>query len=186
MIKMPLFAAAALVAAAQAATAAAPSVTGLTPGYSFEEYDGSAELGIGAVDVDRTLFFVDEKAVGGLKSWFVFFDSQRPSGVTATLHFDQPIVAIYSTRDDLEMTTPTYGVSNVSYGSDRYTGLERGDVLLWSGNSNTVYIDWTVLDPGDHIRVITAVPEPGTQAMLAAGLLATGWLSRRRFGNKAG
>jgi hypothetical protein len=43
-------------------------------------------------------------------------------------------------------------------------------------------IDWRHR-PGDHIRVFTlatAVPEPETYALFMAGLLAVGFIARRR------
>ncbi len=41
-------------------------------------------------------------------------------------------------------------------------------------------LDWNASNPGDHIRVLTAVPEPGTYALMAAGLLAVAGIARRR------
>ena len=166
----------------QAAHAAAPSATSLTAGTTFEEYAGSATVGIGAVDTDSTLFYIDEKTVGGLESWFIFSDAATPSRVAATLQFDQPIVAVYTTRAGLDATTPIYGADSVSYGSIPFSGLEGADTLTWAAGSKTLTLEWGVIDPGDHIRVITAVPEPGTLALLTAGMLAVGWLARRRIG----
>jgi hypothetical protein len=39
---------------------------------------------------------------------------------------------------------------------------------------------FTANDPGDHIRVLTVVPEPATYALLATGLVAMAGLVRVR------
>jgi len=49
---------------------------------------------------------------------------------------------------------------------------------------NALAIEWSASDPGDHIRVITAVPEPQTWALMLSGFallgLAAGRRARRR------
>ena len=50
------------------AQAAALIATSLSAGFSFVQYTGSVTVGIGAVDTTDTLFYIDEKTVGGEKS----------------------------------------------------------------------------------------------------------------------
>ena len=71
-----------------------------------------------------------------------------------------------------------YGVSAVSYGSQSAMGLEVSDVATFANNVLT--FDFPASDPGDHIRVLTRVPEPSSLALLALGLSAMGVASRRR------
>jgi hypothetical protein len=56
-------------------------------------------------------------------------------------------------------------------------GLEAGDGYTISGNQLTVNMQ--VTQPGDWIRVVTAVPEPGTLLLLGMGALA-GAVVRKR------
>lgn len=171
----------ALTTAGGTALAAAPVADSLSPGFSFAEYTGSAPVGIGQVDVDQTLFFIDEKSVGGVKSWLVFYDADRDFGfVEATLRFDRPILDVISTREGLDATTPLYGSDAVSYASVRLTGLERSDSLAWTFGGSTLDLRLITADPGDHIRVLTAVPEPATYALMLAGVGLFGWLRRHR------
>lgn len=160
--------------------AAVPVATAITPSASLTEYTGAAPVGVGAVDMNATLYFIDEKTVAGLKSWFVFFDAAAPANLQATLWFDAPIVAVYSVLADLQATTPTYGAAGVTYSTRPLTGLESGDQLQWAAGSHSLTLSWNVNDPGDHIRVLTAVPEPATATLYAAGLLALGFLVARR------
>lgn len=176
----------ALLGLATGAQAGDPSVTGLTPGYSFSEYTGTAPVGNGSVDVNSALFYIDEQTVGGLKSWYIFFDPKRGQEVEATIHFDAPIQSVLTTRSALDSTNAVYGIdvdgdgAADDYGSSVFIGLEPDNQALWSVGGNSLYIKWSALDPGDHIRVLTAVPEPSTYALLIAGLFMIGVTTLRR------
>jgi len=171
--------------AVQGAWAAAPTALSETAGYSFEQYSGSATIGIGAVNTN-TLYFIDEGVVGGFHSWYIFFDAATPSNLEAILQFDQPVLAVYDTRSSIDATTAIYGLAGVRYGSRGFTGLEGSDSLTWA--DNVLLLDWHVADPGDHIRVLTAVavavPEPATLPLLAGGLVMVAFLARRRMGRR--
>ena len=140
------------------------------------------------VDSSGHLYFIDEKTVAGVKSWYIFFDPQRSQSITATITFDRPIVDVLLTKPTLDASNAAYGIDIDGDGvfDDYTTSLliapESGDVTTFAIGSNTVTIDWLTADPGDHIRVLTAaaVPEPETYALLAAGLAALGWRARRR------
>lgn len=168
---------------AGAAHAADPMVVTLAPGFTFEEYSGTGTIGTGGIDVDNTLFFVDELAVDGLKSWLLFADPTGRAQVSGLLQFDQPIVAVYVKRADIAATTPVYGLPSLSYGSPFFSGLEGLDQIGWTVGGTTLSIDWRLNGRGDEIRVITAaqpVPEPAPFMLLAGGLAMLGWLKRRR------
>jgi hypothetical protein len=191
--RLPVRRAAALVGAVAlvagvSAHAAPPVATSLTFGYSFEEYTGPAPVGLGEVDVDRVLYYIDEKTVAAEKSWTIFFDAARArSRVSARLEFDAPILAVYSTSADYAATSPIYGADGIVYGAERRTGLERKDLLGWTPGGTTLSLQWTVTDPGDHIRVLTAVPEPTTTLLMAGGLGTLALLrgTRRRRADRA-
>ncbi|MED5620147.1 PEP-CTERM sorting domain-containing protein [Ideonella sp. BN130291] len=175
----------------QVAQAAAPSATSLTPGFSFQAYTGAAPVGEGSVDTRDTLFFIDEQAAAGLKSWYIFFDPKGPQIVDAVLTFDRPIVDVFTTRAQLDGSNATYGIDvdgdsvMNDYGTHRFIGLEPsqvpfGDSITWTAGSNTVHLRFDALDPGDHVRVLVAVPEPSSHALLAAGLGLLAYLAARR------
>ena len=173
---------------AGAAQAAPPAASGLTAGYSFQQYSGAAPVGNGQVDTSSTLFYIDEQTVAGVKSWYIFFDPAHAQPVTVTLTFDTPIVNVIDTKQGLDGSNATYGidVDGDSVFNDYTTSLliapERGDSTLWTAGGFTVTLDWNAVDPGDHIRVLTAtpVPEPETYALLLAGLGMTAFMARRR------
>ena len=163
------------------AQAADPVVGSLTPAsLSFAEYSGATPTGEGQIDSD-TLYFIDELTGALGKSWFIFFDPNRGSDIFATLTFDGAITAVYTTKAQLDGTNATYGAPGINYGSSLFIGLEAMDAFSFAGNVLT--IDWRAVDPGDHIRVFTMlapVPEPETYVLFAAGLLAVGFIGRRR------
>jgi PEP-CTERM motif len=144
---------------------------------SFMEYAGSDPVGVGEVDTNK-LFFIDEKTVDGVKSWYVFFDPKCKAAVYAEITFSNAITGLITTTKGLYDTNSVYGISGVDYESVKYTGLEKRDYATYSGN--TLKIHWKAGDPGDHIRVMTAVPEPQTYALLLAGLGAMTLVARRR------
>ncbi|MFY9514399.1 MAG: hypothetical protein WAQ05_25820, partial [Rubrivivax sp.] len=142
--------------AVQGAWAASPSLLADGSGLSFEQYSGSQTVGLGQVNVSNTLFFIDEGIVNGYHSWFIFADSATPSTLSAVLQFDQTILQVYSSTADIAATTPVYGAAGVSYGTRGYTGLEGNDSVSWA--DTFMVLDLRLAGPGDHLRVLTAVP----------------------------
>jgi hypothetical protein len=161
--------------------AADPTAVITTAGITFEEYSSPTPVGQGQVDTS-TLFFIDEKTGPLGKAWYIFFDPQGPGDIVATITFEAAITGVFITKADLDGSNATYGAPGINYGTSTLIGLEaRTDAISWSGNVLT--IDWKAIDPGDHIRVftqVTQVPEPETYALMTAGLIAVGFIARRR------
>ena len=166
---------------ATGAQAADPTVDSLTPGISFDEYSSPTPVGQGQVDTN-TLFFIDEQTGPLGKAWYVFYDPIDARNIFANITFDAPILGVFTTRADLDGSNAAYGAPGINYGTSIFIGLEnRTDAFTVAGNVLT--IDWRAVDPGDHVRVftqVTVVPEPETYALFMAGLLAVGFVSRRR------
>ena len=116
-------------------------------------------------------------------SHYIFFDPGPTQRLIGTVTFDAPVLAIiFSTNnlDDSDFLADT----GVTYLNPGLRGLERGDVVTIS-DTFEISIDFTASTPGDYIRVLTAfspgaATEPGTLAVLAAGLLGLGFFMRRR------
>ena len=180
-MKTRLAAAFGAVCLAAGAHAADPTATIATPGISFAEYSSPTPVGQGLVD-RNTLYFIDELTGPLGKAWYIFFDPRGPGPVSATLTFDAAITGVFITKAALDGSNATYGAPGINYGTSQLIGLESNtDSLSFVGNVLT--IDWRAVDPGDHIRVFTqtsAVPEPETYALFMAGLLAVGFIARRR------
>lgn len=71
-----------------------------------------------------------------------------------------------------------------SFNTPEFLDVEVGNPLTTTVGA----IDWTLvgLQAGDRINLtVSAVPEPGTYAMLMAGLLAVGFISRRQASRQA-
>jgi PEP-CTERM motif len=176
-----------LALAATTGATAAPVVSGLGPGQSFQQYTGADPVGNGHVSTDNVLWFVDEAAVDNLKSWFIFFDPSSSQTISATLFFDSPIVDVIINRAGLFQTDDIYGVDidqDGNFNDYQYpvrVGLETTqDDVFWTPGSNTLHLSWTADNPGDHIRVLTgatfaaalAVPEPASWGLAGVALAA--------------
>jgi hypothetical protein len=166
-------------AGAGAGMAASPMATGTINGanLSFEQYTDTTEIGVGLVDANK-LFFIDEQTVENVKSWYIFFDPACKGVVHAEITFSDAISELIVDKPRLDSTNSMYRNLDINYGSVPRTGLESRD--FYAVNGNTLTIDWKASDPGDHIRVLTSIPEPQTYALLLAGLGLIGAATRRR------
>jgi hypothetical protein len=103
------------------------------------------------------------------------------AGVTWT--FDGIILGTMSDVDGIleDASTPQLGAIGSVYGAPfANRGLEGPDGLTISGTSLMVDVSMFVTQPGDWIRVVTAVDEPGTFSLVGAVLMGVGFLRRRR------
>jgi len=187
-MKLSFIGASLLALATTTSATAAPVVSDLALGQSFQQYTGADPVGNGHVNTDNVLWFVDEAAVNNLKSWFIFFDPSDSQAVSATLVFDSPIVNVIIDRAGLVQTGNTYGVDidhdgNFNdYQFPAAMGLEAAqDAVFWTPGSGTLQLSWTANGAGDHIRVLTAassmaaalaVPEPASWGLAGVALAA--------------
>lgn len=182
------FLAAALLALAPLGSAlSAPVASGLAGNQSFQQYTGTAAVGNGQVNTPNVLWYVDEGQVGNTKSWLIFFDPRASSTIAATLTFDGAITQVLDTRLGLIASHALYSVDIDGDGTlDDYqypaaTGLDDGqDAITWSVGGKTLQLSWTGSNPGDHIRVLTTVPEPASLALAGLALGAAAWVRRRK------
>lgn len=185
----------ALAATMGAAAASTPPTASFgTPGFSFEAYSGSTAIGTGAIDTPDVLYYVDEQTVGGLKSWYIFFEPGQPQQVQATLTFDGAIANVLMTKSQLDASNGTYGIDVDGdsvfddYATRRFvapepSGWPFGDSVSWTPGSNKLVVDFDAWRPGDHIRVLVSpVPEPSTYALFGVGLLGLYGARRRGAG----
>jgi hypothetical protein len=156
--------------------------SGTVPLPTFEEFTGPAVVGNGSLNLD-TLFYIDEQTGALGKSWYIFYE---PAGngdkLSATITFDSAITGVLSLTTDLMATDAIYGRAGITYDDVTLTGLEATDAFSFAGNVLT--LDIRSFNPGDHIRVFTAVtpavPEPSSYALLAGSLCLMAAVMRRR------
>jgi PEP-CTERM motif len=161
----------------------------------FKPYSGTTPVGGGKIN-DSVLYYIQENIADDplttstnekVQSWYIFFDPACKGVVEADITFTSAITGVYTKRDDLKATDGIFGIdltgnSHKDYLTRRFTGTEKRDVTTWDGEK--LHISWKAGSPGDHIRVTTEMtsqtPEPGTYAMLLAGLGVVCFVVRRR------
>lgn len=98
--------------------------------------------------------------------------------------FDGSILGVMSDNDgQLEVASSAIlGAAGTTYPAAAFNnrGLETND--SYSINGRFLTVNMGVTQPGDWIRVVTAapVPEPATYMLMGAGLMALGFLRRRK------
>ena len=113
-------------------------------------------------------------------SHYIYFDPQSAQSIAGSVTFQFPIIGVFFTKAGLAGSSGLFGLDSVTYHSGGQTGLELAGDTFWITN-NVLNVSWNSSGPGDHMRVLTAVPEPGTYAMLLAGLGLLGFIARRRM-----
>ncbi len=155
---------------------------------SFTEYTGAGPIGKNGVDNGSTVYWLYEStgvySGKSVYSWFVFWDPPGPPGtpeVSGTITFADKILYVHDDQLDLQGTA-SFGKPGVTYDySAAAVGLEADDKSGTSFANNTLTLAWRANNPGDHIRVMTAVPEPSAYALSGAALLVVmGFVGRRR------
>ena len=105
-----------------------------------------------------------------VNSHLLVWNPPGSSRVTGTVSFDGPILGIYTEAAGLNGSDALFGLQP-SYTFTAGQGLERGDSIMFISMTSTSSFDFTATNPGDYVRVITAVPEPGVLSLLALGLI---------------
>jgi hypothetical protein len=167
---------------ASAALFAAPAALAANPtavlDKGFVEYTGVGPVGNNGLQ-DSANFYWFFEGTGtwegqAVNSWFLIWDAASAATVSGSVSFDAPILFRHDTRAEL-IATAAFNKPGVTYDySNPQVGLEGEDRPGTSVVGNVLNLVWTSTNPGDHVRVMTAVPEPGTYALMAMGLLAMG------------
>jgi len=122
-------------------------------------------------------------------SHYFYYDPTGSTSAVARFKFDAPILGIITNETAGAATNhfmmsdflmnPAVPVANQSLTHFTARGLEIGandDYIRWIA-ADEIELHFTAASPGDQIRVLTAVPEPTTMAVLGLGGLL---VARRR------
>lgn len=154
---------------------------------TFIEYTGNGPIGNDNIQDDKNFYWFYESSGTWMgqqvKSWFLFWDPKASLSVNGSVSFDANILFVLDTKATL-IASAAFGKAGVTYDySSSAVGLETTDMANTSFGGAMLSLagsGWTASNPGDHIRVLTAIPEPGTYALLIAGLGVLGLVARRR------
>jgi hypothetical protein len=160
---------------------------------TFSEFTGSGPIGNNNInDRSRFFWFYESSGSYGEKSVdsFILLWDPFSGGVSGTIRFDSPILALIDDRAELTATAGFQKPGLVYDYSRARVGLEAGDRSRTSFVDDVLTLSWRASNPGDMVRVLTAssnglgllqvVSEPQAIALIGIGLLALGW----RWGRK--
>lgn len=118
--------------------------------------------------------------VAGTKvnSHLIFFNPARNTLVRGSFTFNGKVLGVITRSARLAETNILFGALGVTYLSPNNFGLENNDLIFVS--ENLLDIRFNGSNVGDHIRVLTAVPEPAAWAMMIGGFAMVGGMMRRR------
>ena len=153
--------------------------------YGFDE---KKNVGLAAdllVNLGGTVSNNGTLAAGtGVASHYVFFDPRGILRAVGSVTFSHKILGILRTTSSINATNSAFGIPGTQYVSVSATGLETSDLITSISNGGkTLNYNWNASNPGDHIRVLTAVPEPATWAMMIMGFGLIGGALRSRKAN---
>ena len=171
--------AAALAVGALSAQAADPTAS---LNRTFAEYTGNGPIGNNNLNVSKFYWMFEGTGTWmgqAVNSWFLIWDPVNAS-VNGSVTFDSQILFLQDDKSEL-IATSSFNKPGVTYNyNNSLVGLEAGDKSGTSFSGNTLTLAWNAADPGDHVRIMTAVPEPEAYALALAGLGVIGWFGRRR------
>lgn len=158
----------------------------VTPGAGFQV--GANEFGdnnVRAFNELQGVTLLGNLAVRGgsiaagtrVDSHFLVFDPAVGRVARGSVTFNRQILGVATTRALLDGSN-FLGLPVVTYAFGGASGLEANDIVSFAGN--VLSYNLTASNPSDSIRILTAVPEPTSWAMLIAGFGLVGAAARRR------
>lgn len=119
-----------------------------------------------------------------VQSYFLHSDTvdEHRHEYIGTITFAQPILGVQVLKQTLNAYDPLLGAPGTLYPTTGARGLEFGnpDHFSISADGKTLWFRFNTFGWVDQMRILTAVPEPGSMLALGAGLASLLKLRRRR------